>query len=386
MSTKISDLFSRLTLDTWRGYEAFSADIEAANQRMFESPDTDRITEALRQWLQKFQPCLFGRIAAKLNLLSFCILTEADLVGKDAAIKEKIQDRRSEWTRAGFEGRKSGFVILAVSPKIAKTMPDDTMKQLALELCSLYLLKDVQAGVIEHDEVFLEKPGNLRTTWQWLAGVNVFLANADRRWWQDHRIPGGLAFSVNSVGHMVKSGALTALMHEADRLLGGPSESLATSKVDSLEKALELAMRTIAMASNAASGRATELLPRPVDPSQLPVPKCPVELPAFLADKNYCEYQGYYHTDVTVPSEYFLPDVKRPSNVETHILDFTYLFHEHVENPAFETMGEGRRVRGSGERSGAYSKTAKGEPVTLFIDSVPRLTQALGSSETPLRS
>jgi len=67
---------------------------------------------------------------------------------------------------------------------------------------------------------------------------------------------------------------------------------------------LELAMRTIDMAANAVSGKATELLPGPTGMAE-----CPVKLSKKVHDKNYCEYKGYYHTDYTLPSEYFSPDI-----------------------------------------------------------------------------
>jgi len=153
-----------------------------------------------------------------------------------------------------------------------------------------------------------------------------------------------MAFSINSVGHMVKSGILAKVMIELETVLDAPVEGWVPSKVDSLGKALELVMRTIAQASDAVSGKATELLSLP-DLGTLPVPKCPVNLPKVLSDKNYCEYLGRYHTDYTIPSDFFCPDVERPMDVPTHILDFTYLFHRSADNPDFTTMGEGRRIR-----------------------------------------
>src|SRR6266498_3609476 len=94
----------------------------------------------------------------------------------------------------------------------------------ALRLCSLYLLQDIVPDQIFHDELWLEKPGRDGTTWQWLAGVNYFCAQGDKRWWEDHRIPGGMAFSVNSVGHMVKSGILAKGMLALEAALAAPPE------------------------------------------------------------------------------------------------------------------------------------------------------------------
>ena len=93
-----------------------------------------------------------------------------------------------------------------------------------------------------------------------------------------------------------------------------------TSAVNSLEQALEFAMRTIAKASDAVTGKATELITLPDDPASRPPEGCPVSLPKFLAGKDHRRYLGYYHTDITVPSEYFLPDVTRPASIKAPIL------------------------------------------------------------------
>jgi hypothetical protein len=337
--------------DALRDQHKFSSDIEEAMVEILASKDgEDEIPSVLNGWIAQYQPCLFGRLAAKKGLLSYCILTEQDLRQSDAVIQEKIQLARTEWTRGGFEGRKSGFIVLATSSCIANAAPDEALKELALRLCELYLIEeeDVKPDVVYHDELFLEKPGPRRTCWKWHAGVNYFHTSGDGRWWQDHRIPAGLAFSVNSVGHMAKSGMLADLSAMMDDRLESPREPFVTSAVNSLEQALEFAMRTIAKSSDAVSGKATELIPLPEDLQSLPHGGCPVALPKFLAGKDHRRYLGYYHTDITIPSEYFLPDVTRPAWIAAHDLDFTYLFDRSVDNPASVTMGTGRRVRDEG--------------------------------------
>jgi hypothetical protein len=154
------------------------------------------------------------------------------------------------------------------------------------------------------------------------------------------------------------------------------------SRIDSLEKALEFAMRTISLAGDTPSGKATELLPLPADPADLPVRTCPVELPAFLRDKNFCEYLGRYHTDMTLPREYFRPDIDRPSSLPSHGLDFTYLFHRDIENPDFDVLGDGRRIRVSSLDAGipaADVKKARGHERVIKIDDTELLKAALGN-------
>jgi hypothetical protein len=386
MSVPVAQLYDQLTTDPWREEVGFSPDIENAHQELFNAPDDSHRRNALGRWLQKHQPCLFGRIAAKAGFLNYCFLDHADMLSSDGAIREKIQAARKEWTRDGFEGKKSGFIISVVSDRTARAVPDDAVKTLALRLASLYLLRDVPADDIAHDEIWLEKPGRDATTWEWFAGVNYFSAQGDKRWWHDHRMPGGMAFSVNSVGHMVKSGILGKSMLALEEALGAPPEGWDLSKVDSLGKALVLAMQTIYSASNAVSGKATELFSIPKTDAGKPVIESPVVLPPFLADKDFCLYRGRYHTDVTVPSEYFRPDVQRPDGLPEHILDFTYLFQGDIGNPDFITMGEGRPIRNDGEPgslgSSGSAKRRRAEPRLVELAAVPRLADALQDLHT----
>ncbi|HYT90586.1 MAG TPA: hypothetical protein VEL76_17900, partial [Gemmataceae bacterium] len=160
MPTSVAELLARLTPDPWRAKVGFSPDVEPSNQRLFNpaASDADRIA-ALSDWLQKYQPCLFGRTAARSGFLSYCVLTEADLMSSDEVVRDKIQAARRVWTREGFDGKKNGFIVLAVSERIARATPDASVKELALRLCSLYLLQDIVPDQIFHDELWLEKPG-----------------------------------------------------------------------------------------------------------------------------------------------------------------------------------------------------------------------------------
>lgn len=158
---KISHLFSELKPDKWRSEVGFSAEIEAANAKMFSSSiNKEEASTLLSEWLQKHQPCLFGRIAARLGALSYCILTENDSQRSDEDIKAMIQAERQEWTRQAFEGMKSGFVILLISEQIARATPNKTMQDFAQHLCSLYLDIDITADRVHLDEIFLENPAS----------------------------------------------------------------------------------------------------------------------------------------------------------------------------------------------------------------------------------
>jgi len=383
MAKTIAQLFSELRPDPWRKDAAFSPEVHSANHQLFTATNPDTSTRILNDFIQKHQPCLFGKAGAALGLISYCILNESDLLGPEETLMAKIQRARTAWTREAFYGRKSGFVVSVTSQTIAKALPNDTMKELARRLCSFYLEKEIKDNEVHLEDVFLEMPGQRQTTWKWKAGVNYFCAQGDGRWWRDHRIPGGMAFSVNSVGHRVKSAKLAAAMRQGVQTLGAPEEEWDASKIDSLEKALILAMRTIANASPAVSGKATELLPVPAQPNNLRPQVCPVQLPQELAQKDFCEYKGYYHTDYTLPEEYFRPDVERPVHTKGHILDFTYLFHRSVDNPAFFAMGEGQQIRADeadaapGDQMAFYLKRLKTKEETMRIADSERLLKAL---------
>ncbi len=141
----------------------FSKEIAAANEDLFDSSLTDeQLMNVVGEWLTQHQPCLFGRMAAKNGFLRYCILTEADLISGDERIEKKIRDARSAWTRDGYDGKASGFVILAISKNLSYALPDETVKEIALRLCSLYLRSEILADTIYHDQMFLELPVRIR--------------------------------------------------------------------------------------------------------------------------------------------------------------------------------------------------------------------------------
>jgi hypothetical protein len=195
MTSMIADLYRQLQPDGARNQWKFGKEMAEAHENMFATNDPGEIAAELAQWLTRHQPCLFGRMSAKAGLMSYCILTEADLTGTDQAICDKIQDARLQWTRDGFDGKKSGFVVLAVSPKLATAAPDDVMKSFALRLSGLHLreYETIEPDRIHVEEVFLEIPDAQRKTWKWIASVNVFAAAGDGRWWHDLGYPAALA-------------------------------------------------------------------------------------------------------------------------------------------------------------------------------------------------
>lgn len=380
MTDRIAKLMEGLRADPWREHTPFSPDIEAAHQVLLSDSSTgEELEEAAVTWLQKSQPCLFGRLAARRELIHFCFLMPQDLLGSDEAIQARLQAARRAWRADALEGRKSAIIVWAVSPKLATAEPDANVRALARRLLTLYLLRDVSVDEIELDDIFLRVPGHRDTLLRWPVGINYFAAHADGRWWHDHRIPGGIAFSLNSVGHLVKSGKLTTGLAGLRESLGLAKEDGEVTPIDSLDKALEFAMRTISMAADANSGKATRLIPRRGLPND---PACPIQLPPNLAGKDHCTYEGLYHTDISIPSEYFDPS-PTCARSDPMALDFTYLFHRHVDNPDHETTGEGLPIAAADSSVDLpkLSKYWRGQPLLVAGAEAKAVLQTLGVSE-----
>jgi hypothetical protein len=382
MRSTLSELLAEFEPDEWRRTVGFTSDLDALHGALFQhSVDKTEAQKHINGWIQRYQPCLFGRAAAAQNALRYCLITEDDIREGDEAVRAQIARKHLEWTREAFEGRSSGFVVLVLSRRVAEARPSQCVLEFAKILAQLYLHEDdVQTDQIYHDSVYLSLPGYRERVLKWKAGVNYFSAQADKRWWQDHRIPGGLGFSTNSVGHLAKSGKLLHALRDYAKEVGFDTEGNLGVRIESLDKALAIAMQTIDNASEGVSGRATELLPLPLDAERLPVSKCPFDLPAKLQGKNFCFYRGYYHTDFTLPADYFSAAVARPSTITPFDqLDFTYLFRSAPDNPAHYTMGQGIPIRGVDSMSARPDdyKRDRFEPIEVYVEDEPLLKAAL---------
>jgi hypothetical protein len=348
----IVKLLQNLSPDRWRQGEGFSQDVEFCNRQILDGSKSDEeISFFVRDWLAENQPCLFGRMASgPLDLLSFCVLREHDLEKSDMHIRDKIHRFRLLWKREAIQGLRSGFIILAVSRRIVEAEPNEAMKELARRLCFLYLREEIEEDNIHMDRLTLALPPTPESPdedsfYEWFVGVNVFASAGDKRWWHDHRMPGGIAFSMNSVGHMARNGSLRRLAEPGAK---GPLKPLKGKLgIDSLGTALKFAMLTINGAQSAPGGKATCLRKLDQQTYDALTPKCPFAqgVPPKLQLMNYKNYDGWYHTDVTIPSDYFHPAVDRPAAVVKKELDFTYLFDDSIDNPAFETTGMGGQIR-----------------------------------------
>jgi hypothetical protein len=269
--------------------------------------------------------------------MTFCILTETDIAKGDQYLRELIQDNRQLWKNRALDGKAHGFIILLASKRLAYAEPSPVSSAIAMKLCELYLSR-ANPDEILLDELILRvrEPGIGAREWK--VGVNFFSAQADGRWWQDHRIPGGAGFSMNSVGHMARR-----LVEEAIEKNPALAEKAATLPVERLVKwALPTAMRTIYKASQG-DRPGTHLAEREQSPPPTGVSE---EERSKILGRALCPYSedfyyGRYDTDVTIPSEYFNPSPACPHSKE-HQLLFTYLHRETDKD--YVCMGIGDEV------------------------------------------
>lgn len=313
----VRDLFRRLSEDKWRRENPFSPEITAVNAVLFHpfAEDADKQV-ALAKWLHHHQPCLFGRVAASTNTLHYLFLDDDDLRESDQHIAERIQQGRRGWwqrsrcPRDGTSTTAHGFVICVASQRVALAEPDEILRQFSQELLALWGCRSTneEQGQVHWEELFLENPetgGYLRFEFS----VDFFAAAGDGRWWQDHRIPGGVGFTANSVGHMQKF------------------REWYEKKTNQGVWVLETAMGTIERAAKTEHGQATWLRPLVEGRPLISGVACPA-LRTDLAGYDWTRYAGHLHTDHAVRREFFRNGPEKPPDAKLRewILDFQYLY------------------------------------------------------------
>jgi hypothetical protein len=355
----IADLIEELPQDPWRAANPFSTDMQTCHEVLFRRGSTrNEMAAALDDWLGAEQPCLFGRMEAKQHRLVYCLLTENDLEQGDDHVRARIQEDRDIWRRSARRGESHGFIIVAISRLIAHATIGPELLKLARHLCDLYLGRD-ELDQILLDDLLLEiqaQPAPEYRTWR--VGVNYFSAQGDKRWWRDHRFPGGLAYSMNSVGHMARTRAEVMVGRNA-----GLAESLRDVPRERLTYwALPTAMRTIGAPAEG-STRGTWLAERGQFEEYREPPTYDQRHRAFgpdLARFSENRYLGRYHTDETIPSPYFdlsITDANGATLRED--LYFTYL-HSPGDRD-YTTMGIGTLVQAMQEEQQARQPEGRSE-------------------------
>jgi hypothetical protein len=188
--------------------------------------------------------------------------------------------------------------------------------------------------------------------------VNYFSAQGDGKWWRDHRIPGGMAFSMNSVGHMARAKAEAMLAKDpglAQACRDVPRERLTYW-------ALPTAMKTIGPRVEG-STRGTWLAERGQFPEDREPPTYDQRHRALgdLARFSENRYLGGYHTDETIPSPYFDPSItKLAEAILRDDLYFTYL--HSPGDPDYTRMGVGTLIQALEAEPQARETEGRNEP------------------------
>lgn len=300
----------------WRDTHRFSEEMEVAHHDIFTAPSSTEAAGVVREWLRSHQPCIFARFAVRHDgLVHLCVLREDDLVRGDDHVAEVIRRARQRWRIQALQGKSHSFLVLITTERLTLARPDEHLRAFAERFLQLYVgrssLDDVVFDHLYFQDTLEERP----RYFEWKNGINVFAPQGDGRWWHDHRIPGGVAFAMNAVGHMAYS--------FAGKSLPGIAMPLRPIRDALVRWALPVAMQTIELASRGVR-KGSWLLPG--TRSEPPPFDTQSSYGRKLADKDWRKYGGAYHTDHTLPSVFFIDSETRPDGcTDFDDLDFSYL-------------------------------------------------------------
>jgi hypothetical protein len=194
----------------------FGDDIETAHLVMLDLSGHPGAREAaLSDWLHRFQPCLFGRLAARSARAPIAAtkglaidtvwIDEMDFAAGTAHVAARIQQARRAWKDRAISGLSSAFVIMFNSVLLARAVPSEAFASVCQRLAELYLL---EFSPVERDVVYTESvpllahDGQLRL---YKASTQLFYSGAHLMRNHDRRFPGGVAVVVNAPGHYARS-------------------------------------------------------------------------------------------------------------------------------------------------------------------------------------
>lgn len=311
----LSAQLASLSGDDWREKNPFSPEIATVAEVLLHPyAREDERQLAIKAWLFKHQPCVFGQAAAKANRLYIVVITEKIIAEGEEAIRERLALEKRIWKQWSLEADgKHGLLVVFASAKLHYAAPNDALKKVSEYLRSTFVRqseKDPAGNDICHEWLYLKRPVASDFV-KFRVILDYFASAGDRRWWHDHRFPGGIAFTLNSLGHMVRT-------KEWYENLKNP-----------VEWATRLAMLTISNAfDHPEFGKATHLLElrdgKPLKSHGCPFAD-PKTLPERLKEKDWTTYSGSHHTDHSIRREFFdqrpAPDRERGD----YLLDFVYL-------------------------------------------------------------
>jgi hypothetical protein len=271
----------------------------------------------LRQWLHRFQPCMFGRLGARNRQgirYDMCWITRDDLLQGTMHVVGRIQLARHAWKERASEGRVHGLLTVFNVVEFAYAMPGPELVELCLLLANLYL---VEHAPVRADTMYVETvplrhaDGSCETL---KGGINIFHSSAHGTDNHDRRIPGGIVISVNAPGLLansfVKRGLAPDLESAIARVRGFAWASIGNGGIGQ------------------PSGRAGSCSWHNLDTSR-PASECPMHHRPRHVPENFSTsgYSALYHTDVLVPSRVMLHAARDTSSQREvwSALDFSYL-------------------------------------------------------------
>jgi hypothetical protein len=324
------DLKYRGKEDVYRKGHPFAESVEATHAILFNSKYSRlRKIAAYRKWLETEQPCVFGRVAAKQKRVFICLIEEQEVLRMehgDEDLRDTIQDYRQIWKRYALEGLNSAFLVLFTSRALLFKAPDERLKEICRRLLELYMeVSPIPDDTIlpQREYVFLRHFGGLL---KFSTLPNIFCAQGDGRWWQDHRTPGGVMITSNALGHFVYSRTQASLLQEKDKL-----------------GSLENAMRTI---HNAYKPRRVGRGAHALCPATRLVPLAPGEFSPLRESSEFKafspdHYRGYFHTDHLVPAVFFARPEELSSPTVYDPLSFRYIFDSQADPREHEELMTG---------------------------------------------
>lgn len=305
--------------DRFRKTHPFSEDIESTQAILFNTRyDKWKKLDAYRRWLSTGQPCLFGKAAARNRNVFICLLEEREILcmrNGDDDLRDTIQDHRQVWKRYALDEPFSSFLVLLLSKKLVNKEPGNKLKELCRRLLELYMEVDtVKDDTIlpQREYVFMRVNGKESEAKLLKFGTlpNVFCAQGDKRWWHDHRTPGGIMITSNALGHFEYYRNGEGAMGEKEKT-----------------HALDNAMRTISNAYGNDKKRkglahcpATRLVPLAEGEAT------PIREASDLHKYSPSHYEGFFHTDHLIPAAFFSKE-RDPKELNLYNdLSFQYIF------------------------------------------------------------
>lgn len=319
LAEMLLDINYRGANDRFRKTHPFSEDIESAQAILF-NPRYNKWKklDAYRRWLMGGQPCLFGKAAARNKNVFICLLEEQEILcmkNGDDDLRDTIQDHRQVWKRYALDGPFSSFLVVLLSKRLVNKEPDDKLKEICRRLLELYMeVSPINDDTIlpQREYVFLRTPEKETGSkvLRFATLPNVFCAQADGRWWHDHRTPGGIMITSNALGHFEYSRNAEGMMGDKEKL-----------------HALDNAMRTITNAYGNDKKRkglahcpATHLAPLGEGEAT------PIRESSDIHKYSPSHYEGFFHTDHLIPSVFFSKD-RDPKELKLYDnLSFQYIY------------------------------------------------------------